>query len=372
MKFTCDQQAFVKALNIVSKAVTSRTTIPILKGILIACEDENRIKLSASDLEISIETSLDGNVDSKGSIVASAKLFNDIIRKLPEGTVSIDVNEEGNINIISGHSDFNLQGLKSEEFPIISDEKEGTSLVFDKEIFNKMIKGTCFAASIDESRGIITGTLIEIKKDMLTMVALDGFRMAIMREKVTNENEMDIVISARIMNEIGKILSERDEDEDVNITVNDKKAIFTLTDTKIVARLMEGDFIKYNEILPRNNRIKMKINKNQLSESVELSSLIAREGKNSYLRFKMEDDVLIITSRSDEGTTKEEVAIEKEGDNIEIGFNAKYMSDTLRVLNDADIYMEFNTSISPCLVKPVTGNKYEYLILPVRLSTGNM
>ena len=372
MKFTCEQKAFVKALNIVSKAVTSRTTIPILKGILITCYEENKIKLSASDLEISIETFFEGEVDSTGSIVISAKLFNDIIRKLPEGIVSIKVNEEKNINIVSGHSDFNLQGLDADEFPNISDEKEGTSLVFDKEIFKNMIKGTCFAASIDESRGIITGTLIEIKKDMLSMVALDGFRMAIMREKIVNENEMNIVISARIMNEIGKILSERDEDEDVNITVDDQKAIFSLTDTKIVARLMEGEFIKYNDILPKNNRIKLKINKNTLSESVELSSLIAREGKNSYLKFKMEDDVLFITSRSDEGTTKEKVSIEKEGDNIEIGFNAKYMGDTLRALNDVDIYMEFNTSISPCLVKPVMGNKYEYLILPVRLSTANM
>lgn len=371
MRFTCDQQAFIKALNTVSKAVTSRTTIPILKGILINCED-NKIKLSASDLEISIETVFEGNIEKSGSTVVSAKLFNDIIRKLPAGTIIVEVSEEGIIKIISGNSEFTLQGLDSEEFPNISDEKEGTSLVFDKEIFKNMIKGTCFAASIDESRGIITGTLIEIKKDNLTMVALDGFRMAIMRENVVNENEMDIVISARIMNEIGKILSERDIEEDVNITVDDNKAIFILTDTKIVARLMEGDFIKYKDILPKNNRIKLKINKNELMESVDRSSIIVREGKNSYLRLKMNDDKILITARSDEGTTKEEVAIEKEGENIEIGFNAKYLGDTLRILNDADVYMEFNTSISPCLIKPLVGEKYEYLILPVRLSTGNV
>lgn len=372
MKFTCEQQAFVKALNIVSKAVTSRTTIPILKGILIKCEDDNKVRLSSSDLEISIDTMLDAGVDEKGSIVVSAKLFNDIIRKLPAGTIIIDVNEEGMIRIISGHSEFTLQGLSEEDFPKITESEEGKSLIFDIEVLKKMIKGTCFAASIDESRGIITGTLLEIRKDMFTMVALDGFRMAIMREKVVNENEMDIVIAARIMNEIGKILADQEEDEEVKITVDDKKAIFNLQNTKIVVRLMEGDFIKYNDILPKNNRIKLKINKNELMDSVERCSIIVREGKNSFIRFKMEDDRLLITSRSEEGSTKEEVPIEKEGENIEIGFNAKYMADTLRILNDTDVYMEFNTSISPCLIKPVSGNKYEYLILPVRLSTGNV
>ncbi len=372
MKFTCDQQAFVKALNIVSKAVTSRTTIPILKGILIKCEDNNKIRLSSSDLEISIETMLDANIEEKGSTVVSAKLFNDIIRKLPTGTIIIEVNEEGTIKIISGHSEFTLQGLPEEDFPKITEENEGKELIFDKELLKNMIKGTCYAASIDESRGIITGTLMEIRKDMITMVALDGFRMAIKREKVVNEKEMDVVIAARIMNEIGKILSEQEEDEEVRISVDEKKAIFVLENTKIVARLMEGDFIKYKDILPQNNRIKLKINKNELMDSVERCSIIVREGKNSFIRFKMEEDRFVITSRSEEGSTKEEVSIEKEGENIEIGFNAKYMADTLRILNDTDVYMEFNTSISPCLIKPVSGNKYEYLILPVRLSTGNV
>jgi DNA polymerase-3 subunit beta len=372
MKFTCDKQAFVKSLNIVSKAVTSRTTIPILKGILIKCESDNGLKLSSSDLEISIETEVEAIVESKGSIVVSAKLFNDIVRKLPEGIVKVDVNEDGMINIISGHSEFTLQGLSEEDFPKITDEKEGIDLVFDKETFKNMIKGTCYAASIDESRGIITGVLMEIKRDMMTMVALDGFRMAIMREKVTNENEMDLVISARIMNEIGKILGEQEDDEEINITIDDKKAIFSLEKTKIVARLMEGDFIKYNDILPQNNRIKLSINKNDLMDGVDRCSIIVREGKNSFIRLKMEDDNLLITSRSEEGSTKEEIKIEKEGENIEIGFNAKYMGETLRAINDTDIVMEFNTSISPCLVKPLNGSKYEYLILPVRLSTGNI
>ena len=372
MKFTCDQQSLVKALNIVSKAVTSRTTIPILKGILIKTETDDKIVLSSSDLEISIETKMKANIDDEGSIVVSAKLFNDIIRKLPMGTLIIEVNEEGVIRIISGYSEFTLQGLEVDEFPKITNEKDGKEMVFEKRLLRNMIKGTCYAASIDESRGIITGVLMEVSKDMITMVALDGFRMAIMREKITNESEINIIIAARIMNEIGKILNENEDDEEIKIIVDDKKTIFELKDTKIVARQMEGNFIKYKDILPKNNRIKLKINKNQLMDSVERCSIIVREGKNSFIRFKMEDDSFIITSRSDEGSTREEVKIEKDGENIEIGFNAKYMADTLRILNDTDVYMEFNTSISPCMIKPLKGNKYEYLILPIRLSTGNI
>ena len=371
MKLTCEQQTLVKALNIVSKAVTSRTTIPILKGILMKAEN-NKLMLSSSDLEISIETEISAQIETDGSIVVSAKLFNDIIRKIPQGSIILDVDENGRIMIISGYSEFTLQGLEVDEFPKITNEEKGKEMIFEKELIRNMIKGTCYAASIDESRGIITGVLMEISKDNLTMVALDGFRMAIKRETVKNEKEIEIVIAARIMNEIGKILNENEDDEDVKIIADDKKVVFVLKDTRIVARLMEGKFIKYKDILPKNNRIKIKINKNDLMDSVERSSIIAREGKNSFIKFRMEEKRLIITSNSEEGSTKEEIKIEKEGENIEIGFNAKYMADTLRIIYDDEVSMEFNTSISPCLIKPLEGNIFEYLILPIRLSTGNV
>jgi DNA polymerase-3 subunit beta len=204
------------------------------------------------------------------------------------------------------------------------------------------------------------------------MVALDGYRMAIVKESVKGEEEKNIIITARNIQEIGKILSDDMADEDVEIEVSDKKAIFYLKDTKIVARLMEGEFIKYKEILPKDNKTKIKVRRTAMMESVERASIIVREGKNSFIRFSLEDGELIISSRAEEGTVRETVSIEKNGENMEIGFNARYMTDTLKAIQDEEIIMDFNTSISPCLVKPIEGDYYEYLILPVRLSTASI
>jgi DNA polymerase-3 subunit beta len=373
MKFICDQEALVKALNIVSKGVSSRTTLPILKGILITCDEQTKkITFSASDLDISIETSMAAIVEEAGSIVVSAKLFTNIVRKLPPGDVVFLLKEGDVVEVKRGYSEFTLQGIPSDEFPKIESTVGEERISLGKEMLKDLIKGSCFAASTEEARGIITGVLLEMGKKSVSMVALDGYRVAIVREKVAGEKEGKIVISARIVQEIGKILAENAEDEDVGIEFGERKALFSLNETKIIARLMEGEFIKYKDILPKEKNTTVKIEKNALAESVERASIIVREGNNSFIRCSVGDKEMIISSRADEGTVRETVETEKEGENIEIGFNAAYMKDMLRAIPDEKILMEFNTSISPCLVKPTEGDHYEYLILPVRLSTSSV
>jgi DNA polymerase-3 subunit beta len=230
-----------------------------------------------------------------------------------------------------------------------------------------MIKQTSFSASIDESRGIITGVLIEFSKDSINMVALDGFRMAIRTEKINNDIDKKIIIPSRILNEIYKIIIDQEE-KNINILLNEKNIIIEIENTVITSRLMEGDFINYKEIIPKNYTCKIKLNKNDLYNSIERASLLAREGKNNLIKIKIEDKKMIITSRSEEGAVHEEVYIEKEGDELEIGFNSKYILDILRNIEDEEIYFEFISNISPCLVRPLDGFKYEYLLLPVRIS----
>jgi DNA polymerase-3 subunit beta len=373
MKFICDQENLVKALNIVSKAVSMRTTLPILKGILIKCDNSKKnVFLSASDLDISIETGTEAIVEEEGSIVVSAKMFIDIVRKLPSGEVIFNLKEGDIVEVKRGYSEFTLQGIPADEFPRIDNIGEGKSFSLGKNMLKNLIKGSSFAASTEEARGIITGVLLEVEKDNVSMVALDGYRMAIVKEYVKGEEERKLIISGKIVQDIGKLLSDDEPDDDVEINVSDKKAIFYLKDTKIVARLMDGDFIKYKEILPKDNNTKIKIRRIALMESVERASIIVREGKNSFIRFSLEDGQVIISSRAEEGTVRETVPIEKEGESIEIGFNARYMIDTLKAIEDEEIFMDFNTSISPCLVRPIEGDYYEYLILPVRLSTASI
>jgi len=370
MKFTCSQQSLTKALNTVSKAVSSRTTIPILKGILLDAKKDGQLTLSASDLDISIEKKMpDVNVEEEGSVVVSSKLFTDIVRKLPNEDISIEQLEDKSLIIKTSISEFTILGLSPEEFPKIGEVEEEDKLVFDKELLKEMIRKTSFCASIDESKGIIVGVLIEVEKDFISMVALDGFRMAVIREEMKSENENKIIINAKIINEINKIMSDIDEEQEVTLILNKKKAMILFENVKIVIRLLEGEFIKYKDILPKEVKCKVKISKNLLHESMDRASILSKEGKNNLIRFSVSEDFLTITSRSEEGNVKEEVPLSlKDGDDIEIGFNSKYVLDVLKVLDDEEIILEMVSSVKPCVIKPAEGSGFEYLVLPVRIS----
>lgn len=370
MKFTCSQQSLSKALNTVSKAVTTRTTIPILKGILLKTSADGTLTLSASDLDLSIEKKIDVNVEQEGSVVVLSKLFSDIIRKLPNEQILIEEKENNTIMIKTNSSEFTIVGLPADEFPNINDAADNSNvLAFDKEIFKDMVKKTSFAASIDEAKGIIVGVLMEIEPDYVNMVALDGFRMAVAREEMKNAESKNIIISSKIINEVNKIVSETDPEGDIHIMLSEKKAVILVDNTKVIIRLMDGEFIKYKDILPKVNKTKVEIGRAILLESIERASLLAKEGKNNLIKLSIKNNLMTITSKSEEGNVKEEIIMEKTGDDLEIGFNSKYVIDVLKAVDDEQILMEFNTSTTPCLVKPLTGNRYEYLILPVRITS---
>jgi DNA polymerase-3 subunit beta len=369
MKFTCSQQSLSKALNTVSKAVTSRTTIPILKGILLNATSDGKLILSASDLDLSIEkTMLDINIIEEGSVVVLSKLFTDIVRKLPNEEILIEQKEDKSVIIKTSISEFTILGLAPDEFPQIGEIEEEDKIVFEKELFKEMIRKSSFSASIDDSKGIIVGVLIELEENYTNMVALDGFRMAVVREEMKNEKKNKIIIPAKILNEINKILSDVEGDEDVTLILSKKKAVILFENIKIVLRLLEGEFIKYKDILPKEEKCKVSVNRALLYESMERASLLSREGKNNLIRFSINEDLLTITSRSEEGNVKEEIPIHKNGNDIEIGFNSKYILDVLKVLGDEEIVMEMVSSVKPCVIKPVSGTSFEYLVLPVRIS----
>ena len=368
MKFNCSQQKLSKALNTVSKAVSTRSALPILKGILLKVEG-NDLVMSASDMDISIVKTIDVVCEEEGSIVVNAKLFGDIIRKLPGGDIFITTDEDNNVTVKTSFSEFNIVGISADEFPKIKDTDEDIYKVsLDKKLLGDMIRKTSFAASIDESKGIITGVLTEIEKESINMVALDGFRMSVVRENMNNEGEKKVVINGRLINEIKNIISDSEDDEDVELVIGSKNASFLFKDTKAVVRLLEGEFIKYRDILPKESASTVTADRNVLLDSIERASLLAKEGKNNLIKISINNDLLVITSRSEEGKVKEEVIIEKEGNDIEIGFNSKYMIDALKAIDDDRINISFNGSTSPCLIKPLEGNSYEYLVLPVRIS----
>ena len=371
MKFNCDQQLLSKALGTVSKAITQRTTIPVLKGILITATTDNKLKLTASNLDLSIEKTIDVNVEEEGSIVISdSKFFIDIIRKLPREQITIEVGENEKVKIKTPNTEVFCVSQSADEFPNTSEiENIQANLSFNKDIMKEMIRKTQFCASIDESKGIIIGVLMELEENSLNMVALDGFRMAVTRQQMMNERREKIVISAKIMNEINKILTESDDerDENIELVLSEKKAVMLLEGTKIVMRLLEGEFISYNDILPKESSTFIKVNRNMMIEAIERASLLAKEGRNNLIRVKVQENLMTISSASEEGSVKEDIIMEKNGEDLEIGFNSKYILDALKVIDDEEVRIEMVSAVKPCLIKPMEGNSYEYLILPVRI-----
>ncbi len=369
MKFSCSQQTLTKALNIVSKAVTIRTTIPILKGILLKIDNNGVLTMSASDLDLSIEKKIKVENSQPGEIVVLSKLFGDIIRKLPDGIITIEEND-GKVNIKCSNSEFNIIGLPADEFPNINPTDDNSEeLVFNKEILKEMIKKTSFSASIDENKGAMTGVLVEMDENSLNMIAIDGFRMAIAREQMKNKKKQNIIIPAKILNEISRIITESEiENDDVTMLLSQKKAVFIMDNTKVVIRLLEGEFMNYKRIIPTDSACRVVLNKNDFLDSVERASLLAKVGKNNLIKLDIKDNNIEITSKSEEGNVKEEVIVTKEGNDLTIGFNSKYLIDVLKVVDDENVLMLFNTNVSPCLIKPISGNYFEYLVLPVRIS----
>jgi DNA polymerase-3 subunit beta len=367
MKFTCTQIALSKALNIVSKAVSTRTTIPILKGILLTVQN-NRLTLAASDLDIGIETSIEVSDATDGAAVVSAKLFEEIIRRLPAALVKLERDDQNNLHISCLSSDFSIVALPADEFPAIGSIKEEYRIPIQRDSLRDLIKKTTFSASIDDKKGILTGCLFKLKKEEIVAVALDGFRMAVAVEQAGEIEGKSMVVPARILNEIAKLLSESVQEEEIVLLLDDKKMEIRTEDTRVISRLMEGDFIKYEDIVPKTHKTRCVLARQEMLASIERASLLAREGKNNLIKVTIADGQMEITSRSEEGNVKEIIACEMEGDELVIGFNSKYIAEALRAVNDEEVVFEMSTSTSPCLVKPVEGNSYMYLILPVRIA----
>lgn len=369
MKFTCQQQNLIKVLNIVSKAVSVRTTIPVLKGIMLKAESD-KLTMSASDLDLSIQDTTDAEVVESGSIIVMARLFSDIVRKLPGEEIQIETDEENNVFIKSMNSEFKIIGMAADEFPVINNETDESDFIeFDKSTFKEMIDKTSFAASIDEARGIITGVLLELSQEEIQMVAIDGFRMAINRRTMYNEKPYRFIIPARILNELSKIITETESDnEKAKLYLNSKKAVFRFDDIQAELKLLEGNFIAYKDILPKDSRITVICDRSLLMESIERASLLTKTGKNNLIKMNIMQNVIEITSDSDEGNVKEEIIVDKTGEDLIIGFNAHYVLDVLKAIDDDQIKILLNSSINPCLIEPADGNDYQYLILPVRIS----
>ena len=364
MQIKINQKKLAKAINKVQKAITSRTTLPILKGILIKTNGDN-LKLTATDLEIGIETQVDCEIIERGSIVIESKIFGDIIRKLPDSDIMISTPSENTVHITCNHSEFNIVSQPAVEYPELPKINNDISFNIPRDLFKNMIRQTIFAAAQDEIKPILTGALLEVSNNEVSLVALDGYRLAVKNAPIDCNTDIKVVIPSKTLVEVSKILE--DDDSDINIMFTKSHILFNIDNSVIISTLLEGEFINYKDIIRNEYKSRVKVKTKDMQESIERASLLARVGKNNLVKFNILDEKMTITSNSEIGNIVEEVSIDLEGNDLKIGFNSKYVLDALKVIDSEEVYLNLVSSVNPCIIKPVDDSDYTYLVLPVRL-----
>ncbi len=369
MKIVCYKDTLLKALNSVIKGVASKTTNPILEGILIQTND-NQIKLTTYDMELGIEYVIDSDVKEQGSTVVNAIMFSEIIRKLPDSEIYITLNENKLLEIECEGALYKLTTMNPDEFPELPRIEIENSIDLEQNMLKNMIRRTIFAVSTEENRPIFTGCLFEVENNKLNVVAVDGFRLALRSIYLpVKVNDFKAVIPGKTLNEINKILL--DSFDHIKIGIAKNQALFEMENCRVVTRTLDGEFLNYKSVIPSTWETRIKVNKNSLQDSFERISLISASSieKEKKYPVKVSVDIgkITISCTNQTGEAKEEIFISTEGKDIEAGFNPKYFLDSLKAIDDEEVFVEFGTNISPCLIKSIENNEYVYMILPIRL-----
>lgn len=364
MIFTCEKQEILEGISTVQKAITGKSTMPILEGIYIKT-NETSLTLIGSDMDVSIQTTVNANIIEQGSIVIDAKIFGEIIRKLPNATIKIETLENQIIRITCEKSVFDVVYMNTNEFPELPEINEDLKISVKQNILKNMIKGTSFAIAQDETRPILQGILFEVKNKNLNLVALDGYRLAIKSEFLDTDIDIEVVIPGKTLNEVSKILE--DVDDIVNITFTNNHILFNLEKTKIISRLLEGKFINYNSLLPQEHKLLVDVNRQELQNAIERASLMAKDGNTNLIKLDIQQDNLVITSNSQLGKVREEMSIKLQGDEVQIAFNSRYLLDVLKNIEDDEVVMKMTSGISPCVIEEKNSENAKYLVLPVRV-----
>lgn len=364
MKFSCEKSLLIEALHLTSKAVSSKSSLEILEGILFNITDT--LELTGYDLSMAIKTNLDVDIIEKGSIVINARLINDIIKKLPDDTIFIEVLENNIINIKCDKAVFNISGIDSEDYPDIPQLNEENKIEINHEILKNMINKTIFAVSKNESKPIHTGCLFNINNDDIEIVAVDGYRLAINKNKLETSacKEIKFVIPEKVLKEIANI----NKDITTHIYPNEKNVLIKIDNITIISRIIEGNFLNYSNAIPVQEGLKLKINRREFINSVDRVSLIINERFKNPINIKLHENNLELSVLTAIGKSYDECPFIGEFNELEIGFNSRYVLDALNACDDEEIYIIFKNNLDPMLIKPIDNDEYLFLILPVRIS----
>lgn len=367
MKIICSKAALLNGVQIVSKAVPNKTTMSILECILLDTTKGN-ITLTANDMELGIETIIEGDILEKGIIALDAKIFLEIVRKLPDSDITIETDDTFKTTITCEKAKFNIIGKSGDDFSYLPVLEKNESVMISQFTLKEVIRQTIFSIADNDSNRLMSGELFDIRDDILKVVSLDGHRISIRRIQLKDSYEArKVVVPGKSLNEISKILS-GDMDQDVSIFFLDKHIVFEFDNTIVVSRLIEGEYFNIDQMLSNDYETKVKMNKKELLNCIDRATLLVKEGDKKPIIINILDEVMELKINSTVGSMNEEIDIQKSGKDLMIGFNPKFLIDALRVIDDEEIDIYLVNPKAPCFIRDKE-EKYIYLILPVNFTT---
>ncbi len=363
MKFQIEKSALTSIVSTVSRAISAKTSMQILEGIYMEATEDQLI-LRATDTEISMESRHACFVEEAGSIVLNASLFGDIVRKLPNAMVHIK-SEGQKLSLVCEQSQFEIMGQNPEEYPQLPELGGDEKIVVTGEALLKAFKETQFATSNDDMRIVLTGVLLDVQPEGITFVALDGYRMALSRIRGEQSVRRDLILPVRGVSEIAKLI---DETKTLTLEIGNNHVLIQFDETKFFTKLLNGEFFRYNSLIRTEHDVKVTCDRKQLIDALERASLMTGKERNGLVRLEIKDDQIEILSNSEVGKVHETIRAEKTGNDLTIAFNARYLLEGIRVMDEETISLGFTDAVNPCIITPLEGTDSLYLVLPVRLA----
>lgn len=365
MKINCSTELLSTACQNVQRAISGKTSIPALEGILFSARN-GRVRLTGFDLDMGIITEVEAKVEQEGEIIINAKLLCDILRRLPEERVTIESDERMIIEIECGQSNFSIIGIKADEYPDVPSIRMDNPIEISQTVIKNMIRQTIFSVDATENKPIYKGICFDIKAGELKLVSTDGYRLSVRKENI-NYNDVDLtfVVPAKTLSEVSKLVS--DKEEPVSIFIERRHIVFQTENYRIISRLLDGEFLDYEKVLRTEGKMKVKINRRIFAESVERTSIVTNEKIRVALRCVFNENSVKISCNTSIGKAMDKFFADITGERIEIGFSNRYLLDALHNIEDDEVMLTLSGPNLPMLITPMQGDNYCYLILPVRL-----
>lgn len=370
MKIICNTSVLAEACNIVQRGVPQKSTLPATEGIYLQAKNSKLI-LTGYDLEVGITTTIECSTETEGSIVLNARLLCDILRRLPAQSVTINCDSHNLCKITSGEAEFSLVGIPADDYPELPTVSGGIPFAIKQGILKNMVKQTIFAVAVQDIKPVHKGIKFEVENNILRLISCDGFRLAIRNETIEYAgDDMTFVVPAKTLSEVVKLTD--DDEANITFSIGKKFILFEIGNYRIISRLLEGEFFNYKNAIPSESTTKARVNLKLILDSVERTSLLITSKIKSPVRCIFDDNTIRISSATSLGAATDKIPASIEGKRLEIGFNNTYLTDCLRTVDVDEVKIELSSPVSPIIVRPVEGDNFIFLIIPMRLKNENI